>query len=182
MISFLISSTICLSVLLLFYHFVLRKESMFVFNRFFLLGSLVFSLMIPLINLPPVFPTLNSSGQNTDAEIQQTILATVIQLSDEKNPVISPNHVNPKSEIQVVDWFPILISVYLIGFLFFILRFIFQILSIYKLVKNGTDTVQERHSAKNSLPLFRSFPSSPHSGQSNRRGVFFVQDLHWKYP
>lgn len=118
---------------------------MFVFNRFFLLGSLVFSLMIPLINLPPVFPTLNSSGQNTDAEIQQTILATVIQLSDEKNPVISPNHVNPKSEIQVVDWFPILISVYLIGLLFFILRFIFQILSLYKLVKNGAVVQKERY-------------------------------------
>ncbi|MCS4433198.1 M56 family metallopeptidase [Aquiflexum gelatinilyticum] len=145
MISFLISSTICLSVLLLFYHFVLRKESMFVFNRFFLLGSLVFSLMIPLINLPPIFPTLNSSSQNAGVEIQQAFLKTVIQPSDEKNPVIAPNSVQPKHEKQVLDWSWFLVSVYLVGLVFFIMRFIFQIFSLSGLVKKGAVIQKERY-------------------------------------
>lgn len=118
---------------------------MFVFNRFFLLGSLVFSLMIPLINLPPIFPTLNSSGQNAGVEIQQTFLKAVIQPSDEKNPVIAPNSVQPKHEKQVVDWSWFLVSVYLIGLVFFIMRFIFQIFSLSGLVKKGAVIQKERY-------------------------------------
>ncbi len=47
MISYILKFTICLAVLLTFYHFVLQKEKMHNFNRFFLIGSLVFSFLIP---------------------------------------------------------------------------------------------------------------------------------------
>lgn len=49
MIFYLISSTICMAILLLFYHFVLEKERMHHINRAYLVFSLFFSLSIPLI-------------------------------------------------------------------------------------------------------------------------------------
>ncbi|WP_272151378.1 M56 family metallopeptidase [Tenacibaculum aiptasiae] len=48
MASYLIKSGICLAVLLLFYHLVLEREKMHQFNRFYLLGSIIFSFVAPL--------------------------------------------------------------------------------------------------------------------------------------
>ncbi|TRX23992.1 M56 family metallopeptidase [Flavobacterium franklandianum] len=50
MTAFLIKSTISLGLLLLAYHLLLEKEKMFHFNRFFLLASLVFSIVIPFLS------------------------------------------------------------------------------------------------------------------------------------
>jgi len=51
MIEYIIKSTICLIVLLGFYHFLLQKVRIPIFNRFYLLLSLVFALIIPMINI-----------------------------------------------------------------------------------------------------------------------------------
>jgi len=51
MITFLIKSTICLSVLLAIYHLLLEKEKMHTFNRFYLLFALVFSFILPFITI-----------------------------------------------------------------------------------------------------------------------------------
>ena len=48
MASYLIKSGICLALLLLFYHLVLEREKMHQFNRFYLLGSILFSFIAPL--------------------------------------------------------------------------------------------------------------------------------------
>jgi hypothetical protein len=101
--------------------------------------------MIPLINLPPFFPILNSSGQNAGVEIQQTFLTAIIRPSDEKNLIITTSTVQPKPVSQGVDWFWFLVSVYLIGLLFFILRFMFQIFSLSRLVKKGAVIQKERY-------------------------------------
>jgi len=49
MIQYLIHSTLCLTLLLLIYQLVLARERMHHFNRFYLLFSLTFSLVVPLI-------------------------------------------------------------------------------------------------------------------------------------
>lgn len=49
MILYLVTSTLCLTLLLLVYYFYLEEEKMHKFNRVYLLFSLVFSLTIPLI-------------------------------------------------------------------------------------------------------------------------------------
>jgi hypothetical protein len=51
MIPFVIKSAICLIVLYGFYHFFLRNIKVFDFNRFYLLFSLLFALVIPLITI-----------------------------------------------------------------------------------------------------------------------------------
>ena len=51
MIIYLLKSTGCLALLLFFYHFILEKEKMHNFNRFYLLGSVLFSLLVPLTTI-----------------------------------------------------------------------------------------------------------------------------------
>jgi beta-lactamase regulating signal transducer with metallopeptidase domain len=51
MIIYLLKSACCLALLLGFYHLVLEKEKMHSFNRFFLLGSIIFSFLAPLYTI-----------------------------------------------------------------------------------------------------------------------------------
>ena len=50
MIAYLIKSTLCMALLWGFYRLVLQKENMFVFNRFYLLGSLLVSYTVPKLS------------------------------------------------------------------------------------------------------------------------------------
>ncbi|MFC6097118.1 M56 family metallopeptidase [Flavobacterium qiangtangense] len=50
MMDFLIKSSVCLLLLLSIYQLFLEQEKMSIFNRFYLLGSLIFSLAIPFIS------------------------------------------------------------------------------------------------------------------------------------
>ncbi len=50
MILYLLKFTLCSATLLLFYKLVLEREKLLRFNRFYLLGSLVLSLVLPLIS------------------------------------------------------------------------------------------------------------------------------------
>lgn len=65
MILYLIKSATCLALLLAFYHLVLEREKMHNFNRFYLLGSVVFSFLVPLYIIyvdanPIVFETVQT--------------------------------------------------------------------------------------------------------------------------
>ncbi|WP_417799669.1 M56 family metallopeptidase [Tenacibaculum sp.] len=51
MITYLIKSGLCLALLLAFYHLVLEREKMHQFNRFYLLGSLLFSFIAPFYKI-----------------------------------------------------------------------------------------------------------------------------------
>ena len=52
MVSYCIKSAFCLFILYGFYHLFLRTKKIFLFNRFFLILSLLLSLIIPLIVIP----------------------------------------------------------------------------------------------------------------------------------
>jgi beta-lactamase regulating signal transducer with metallopeptidase domain len=52
MMTYFIKSTVCTIVLYGFFHFFLRHYKVLIFNRFYLISSLVFSLIIPLITIP----------------------------------------------------------------------------------------------------------------------------------
>ena len=65
MIDFIIKATISLGLLYLFYQLFLSRLKTFAFNRYFLLGSLVFSMVIPLISIPvnnTVLPLPDTTG------------------------------------------------------------------------------------------------------------------------
>lgn len=61
MIDFLIKSTVSLAILLLVYRLLLEREKMHRFNRFYLLFSLVFSLIVPFITLPAYSSAITGS-------------------------------------------------------------------------------------------------------------------------
>ncbi len=54
MIFYILKTIGCLSLLLVFYHFFLEKEKMHRFNRFYLLGSVVVSFLIPLFTIETI--------------------------------------------------------------------------------------------------------------------------------
>lgn len=51
MVTYLIKSGLCLVLLLAFYHLVLEREKMHLFNRFYLLGSVLFSFVAPFYKI-----------------------------------------------------------------------------------------------------------------------------------
>ena len=66
MFPYIIKATICLVLLLGFYHFVLEKEKMHRFNRFYLIGAIIFSFIVPsfIITVAPaefIAPILDNS-------------------------------------------------------------------------------------------------------------------------
>lgn len=52
MIDFIIKSCASLTILLAFYHLLLKREKMYRFNRYYLLSAMVFSLILPFITIP----------------------------------------------------------------------------------------------------------------------------------
>jgi bla regulator protein blaR1 len=90
MIESILKSTICLAVLYAFYYFFLENKKMHTFNRAYLLGALLFSILIPqnLFHIEarfftPIAPFAQSSGTTLlDNRLQQyfTILYFLIAL------------------------------------------------------------------------------------------------------
>ena len=79
MITFFIKSTACLIVLYGFYHIFLRHQKILLFNRFYLIFSLFFSMIIPLIVIPVKsnFP-INSTLERFTFETGQLIQGEAI--------------------------------------------------------------------------------------------------------
>lgn len=78
-----------MAVLLTVYHLLLEREKMHRFNRFYLLGALVFSLALPFINIPVYVAAPVQSFQAT-AEASEIIMAPQIAQSAAPGMVIKP--------------------------------------------------------------------------------------------
>ncbi len=73
MIEYLIKSTLCLSILLAAYHLFFEKEKMHQYNRFYLIFSIGFGLVIPLITLSlPENPLLITKLQKLPEALENT--------------------------------------------------------------------------------------------------------------
>ncbi len=98
MLAYLLKSTLCMGILLLVYLFFLEKEKMHQFNRFYLLGSILFSLIIPLITITKQIPVLT--------EIPVTYFTTLENIHTEHS-AISPMPIN-NSPANPIPFLPIL--------------------------------------------------------------------------
>jgi len=120
MITFVFKSVICLTLLFGFYHLFLRNTKVFNFNRFYLLFSLVFALIIPFItirinlNLP-----INSNLQG---------------LSNVTDILIKGEETNA-GPINAFSFQELLIVIYFIVSSILLLRFTFNIYKIIKLIR-----------------------------------------------
>ena len=114
MTDYILKSTLCLVILLAVYHLFLEKEKMHRFNRYFLLLSLLLSLVIPLITLKVSSDPLPVFANNVIDK--QTFIPEHLTVN------INPDKTS--TETQTVDPLFIVVAIYGIGVLFLIVRFI----------------------------------------------------------
>jgi len=131
MISYLIKSGLCLAILLAFYHLVLEREKMHQFNRFYLLGSVLISFLIPfaIIYVEPS-PVI----AETSAELLIPMTQEVVQ---ESQPVIESNS---------ISWSQWLLYLYIMISSLFAVRFFRNLIGL--LVKINTNEIIKYASAK----------------------------------
>ena len=134
MITYILKSSLSLLFLFGLYWFLLRKEKFFVFNRFFLITSIVFSLVVPIV--PTIPPPVNFQisqkfekivsifdHSNTPNALSQN---DIYVFSDQSN-----NTVN-SSSIELSD---ILLIIYIVGVIIFLFRFLSNIYNILHQIK-----------------------------------------------
>ncbi len=115
MLVFLLKSTACLVIFLAFYKLVLEKESIHQFKRFFLLGTLIASFLIPAVVFTEYVEVVQQTAQTTSpitGQISDTVTGQVV--TEE-----------PYFDLEIGLWMVYLIGV--IGFGFRFLRNLAQI-------------------------------------------------------
>ena len=122
-VNFLIESGISLSVLTLIYVIFLRKETFFRLNRFFLLGSLIFSVLLPFLSLKIYEPNSFMLPEITITPHSNIMEAITIYGHDFSTSI---------EQFILSDNF--LIWIYFTGLLFFLGRFLFSIIHITLLI------------------------------------------------
>ncbi len=120
MTDFIIKSTLSLVVLLTVYFLFLEKEKMHVFNRFYLLFSLAFSLLLPFI-------TIELTSTTHSIFNGKTLPGMLIS----NNPVVGDS----TPYFRIIGW-----SIYASATLFLLLRFVRNLREIsYKIRNNQTE-------------------------------------------
>jgi len=119
MIEFVIKSTISLAILYGFYHLGLRSSKTFSFNRYYLLFSLIFSLIIPFIGIKVnVNVPFNQGFQNFSKSTGQIVYSEAVSIE-------------PQDFITFQD---LLIILYVLVSAFLMLRFVVNIFKIIRLI------------------------------------------------
>ncbi|XOV95155.1 MAG: peptidoglycan DD-metalloendopeptidase family protein [Bacteroidota bacterium] len=126
MILYLLKSTLCLILLIGVYRFILAPAGTFLFNRFFLLFAICFSLTIPLIEIDSLKTAIPDKTPVYSAftEIEDQIVD--FEEQEINTPVLSTN---ARSNVKVTT---LLLSFYLLIALILVLRYI---LNIRKLIR-----------------------------------------------
>ncbi len=120
MIVYIIKSILCMGMSLLLYHILLRPGKNFIFNRFYLLVSLLLTVSVPALNLSSTHsvPLINEINftRNNESNYQTNNIVEEENIEVGYRPHIPLKH--------------ILVMVYVIVALFFMLRFIVNLLQI----------------------------------------------------
>ena len=123
MITYIIQSTVCLGISYLLYQLFLRKEKTFIFNRFYLLGTIFLSLLVP------TFEIETSLVSPVISEMKITNIFTVsIPIAERVEGMTIENM---KKEI---DFIPQILYLYLLITTFLALRFSKNLLRIKQLI------------------------------------------------
>jgi len=118
-VNFIIESGVSLALLSLIYVLFLRKETFFKINRWFLLGSIIFSVVLPILKFRVFSPQPIMLAEVTVTPYRNMIEAITVY-----------SHGFSGSVEQVVLSTTLLIYIYLAGVMFFFGRFIFRIIQL----------------------------------------------------
>ena len=116
---YFIKSMICLTILLIVFHQWIEREKNLVFNRYYLLGSICFGLLIPLVALP---------------QFEEKILISNIQMTNEIIVTSSNSIVATLPEASFSFW-TIILWIYSIITFLLIFRFIKSLNALFKQIK-----------------------------------------------
>jgi TonB family protein len=142
MTAFIIKSSLSLILLYGLYWFLLRKEKLFVFNRFFLILAIIFSLAIPFLSLPE-----NIFGRDLDASLSELPVSNTTRNIEELF-ISDLNSNQPLTEAQPAEsgvnylmYISLLaLGFYLAGSAIFLIRFLRNISSIFRNARNEVTT------------------------------------------
>lgn len=133
MIAYIFKSCLILLILYGLYWFLLRKEKLFVFNRYFLILSVVFSLIVPFVNIP-----VNVQESQNLRKIITTIENSIPYINSVQNVAIQDINSKPsidEAKSSGLDTSTILMIIYISGVLLFLIRFLKNIYSIFRQIK-----------------------------------------------
>lgn len=124
-----LESATCLAVLYLAYHFLLRKEKSFQYNRFYLLAAIFFSVSFPLFEI-------DYNPENTPQ-----VLNSIHQVGNEvgNEPIIEADKaysytITAKSERPFLLWWEALLLLYVGGAVIALMKLLIQIRSFKEIV------------------------------------------------
>jgi len=138
MILYILKSSLSLIILFGLYWLLLRREKLFRFNRFFLIFSIVFSLIIPIISIP-VHIRENSERSNIITKVNNT-LAILTAEPSATDPVTGPTiriSDSPQKKQLQVNFGNIVFLIYVSGVLVFMIRFCRNINSIRRQISSS---------------------------------------------
>lgn len=120
MTAYIIKSSLSLVLLFGLYWFLLRKEKLFMFNRFFLVASVVFSLIVPFSTIP--INVKAASRLENIIPVYNQIMPQVIPDGDLTGAVTSQSI--QQKETPLISIPVVLFVLYILGVLTFLIRFL----------------------------------------------------------
>lgn len=139
MITYILKSSISLVVLFGLYWFLLRREKLFIFNRVFLIFSILFSLSVPFISIPVTIERNEIQGN-----IITTLNNAIPYYNQEPNAIIDSETESVYNSqplavktTQRISYTQILILLYIAGVLVLLVRFLRNIYYIYRQINKS---------------------------------------------
>ena len=123
---YILKSAACLAVFYLFYKLLMSRDTFHRFNRFALLGLLVLSSLLPLVEASVNSP---AAVQETMLTLEQLLLLADIQPEDESMAAATPS--------ATALWLRATLLVYLTGIVFFIVRNLCSLARLGRLIRQG---------------------------------------------
>ena len=123
---YILKSAACLAVFYLFYKLLMSRDTFHRFNRFALLGLLVLSSLLPLVEASVNSP---AAVQETMLTLEQLLLLADIQPEGESMAAATPS--------ATVLWLRAALLVYLTGIVFFIARNLCSLARLDRLIRQG---------------------------------------------
>ena len=127
--AYTLKSAVCLALFYLFYKLLLSRETYHRFNRLALLGVLVASWLLPLVEV-----TLEDGGEVGQTLVEMQSWLMVPEAVGEAAVLPQESVV---SEATEVSWAAVVLLVYVAGIAFFLLRYGWSLLRLFRLLRSG---------------------------------------------
>ncbi len=128
---YILKSSVCLAAFYLFYRLLLSRETFHRFNRFALLGILLLSSLLPLVEISVERQT---EIHHTMMTLEQwLLLANAVEMGTVQVP------------IQEITWIQVALALYLLGILFFAFRNVYSLCRLLLLLKSGRKEVAGKY-------------------------------------